>query len=253
MRPYILKEVNWRTVKHSQYDLAILPWGACEAHNYHLPYGTDIYEADALAAESARKAYEVGAKPIVLPTIPFGVNTGQTDITLDINMYPSTQAAILNDIIEVLNRQGIYKLLVFNSHGGNSFKAMLRELGVKYPKMLLVSCDWFKALDKTKYFEKEGDHADEMETSLVLYLHADLVADLDTAGDGAAKQWRVDGLNESWASAERRWSQVTKDTGVGDPSKSTAEKGKRFYDDVSDKLAEFIKQLCEADISDLYV
>ena len=90
IRPYILAESNWKAIKDSSIDLAILPWGATEAHNYHMPYGTDNYEADAIAAESARKAYEAGANIMVLPTIPFGVNTGQTDITLDINLYPST-------------------------------------------------------------------------------------------------------------------------------------------------------------------
>lgn len=53
---------------------------------------------------------------MLLPTIPFGVNTGQQDIKLDLNIYPSTQMAIFNDLIEVLNRQVIKKLLVLNSH-----------------------------------------------------------------------------------------------------------------------------------------
>ena len=96
--------------------MAILPWGATEAHNYHLPYATDVYESDALAAESARLAWEKGSKVIVLPSIPFGVNTGQSDIYLDINLNPSTQLAILMDVAEVLNRQGIKKLMIFNSH-----------------------------------------------------------------------------------------------------------------------------------------
>ena len=113
MRPYILAENNWKNIKDSQFDLAILPWGATEAHNYHLPYGTDVIEADHIAAASAKIAWEQGAKVIVLPTIPFGVNTGQADITLDINLNPSTQLAILSDILAVLNRQGIFKLLVF--------------------------------------------------------------------------------------------------------------------------------------------
>ena len=130
MRPYILAESNWAAIKDAQFDLAILPWGATEAHNFHLPYGTDIYEADYLAAESARLAWEKGAKLIVLPRIPFGVNTGQTDIHLDINLNPTTQLAILNDVIQVLNRQGIYKLLIFNSHGGNNFKPLVRELSL---------------------------------------------------------------------------------------------------------------------------
>src|SRR5271170_8225749 len=135
MRPYILAENNWKTVKNTTYEVAVLPWGATEAHNYHLPYGTDIIEAECVAAEAARIAWEQGAKIIVLPVIPFGVNTGQADIKLDMNMNPSTQLAILADIIEVLNRQGIFKLIILNSHGGNNFIAILRELGLRYPAM----------------------------------------------------------------------------------------------------------------------
>jgi len=138
IRPYILAETNWQALKNSTFDLAILPWGATEAHNYHLPYATDVYESDALAAESARLAWEGGSKVIVLPTLPFGVNTGQSDIYLDINLNPSTQLAILMDITEVLNRQGIKKLLIFNSHGGNNFKPLVRELGLKQMRWKLV-------------------------------------------------------------------------------------------------------------------
>ena len=52
MRPYMLAENNWKTIKDSSFEVAILPWGATEAHNYHLPYGTDIIEAAHIAAES---------------------------------------------------------------------------------------------------------------------------------------------------------------------------------------------------------
>ena len=137
MRPYILAETNWEALKDANFELAILPWGATEAHNYHLPYATDNIQADHLVAESARLAHEKGAKVIVLPTIPFGVNTGQSDIYLDINLNPSTQLAMLDDIVAVLNRQGINKLLIFNGHGGNSFKPLVRELGLKFPKMFI--------------------------------------------------------------------------------------------------------------------
>ena len=84
MRPYILSECTWKDLKSKRFELAVLPWGATEAHNYHLPYGTDVYGQ--YKEESGRKAWEKGAKVIILPTIPFGVNTGQTDIYLDINM-----------------------------------------------------------------------------------------------------------------------------------------------------------------------
>ncbi|MEX0770559.1 MAG: creatininase family protein [Balneolaceae bacterium] len=253
MRPYILAESNWKTLKDQPVELAILPWGATEAHNYHLPYATDNIQVDHIAAESARLAWEQGARIIVLPTVPFGVNSGQTDIKLDINMHPSTQAAVLGDVTEVLNRQGIYKLLVLNGHGGNDFKMMIRELGVKYPEMFIASCAWFKALDKTKYFEEMGDHADEMETSLMLYLAKDLVLPLEEAGKGEEKKFRIQALREDWAWAERKWSQVTEDTGVGNPEKSTADKGKAYFKDVTKKIGSLYVKIAESDPDDLFV
>lgn len=252
MRPYILAESNWKYIKDQDFDLAVLPWGATEAHNYHLPYATDIYEADAIAAESARIAWERGAKVIVMPTIPFGVNTGQADIKLDINMNPSTQAAILADVIEVLNRQGIKKLLVLNSHGGNNFRTMLRELGLTFPEMFLSTCDWFKSVDKTRFFQEGGDHADEMETSLIMHLHPHLVRPLEEAGDGHERKIRISSIREGWAWAERKWSQVTADTGVGDPQFSTADKGARFFAAVTEKVGDLMYELCLADVNDLY-
>lgn len=252
MRPYVLAECNWKDLKSADFELAVLPWGATEAHNYHLPYGTDVYEADAFAEESARIAWEAGAKVMVLPTIPFGVNTGQSDIYLDINLNPSTQFAILNDVIEVLNRQGVKKLMVFNSHGGNDFKSMIRELGLKYPDMFVCASNWFRSMDKTKYFDAEGDHADEMETSVMMHLRPELVLPIDTWGSGAEKKHRIKAFSEGWLWSERRWSEISEDTGVGDPGASTTEKGARFFKDATQKIGDAMVELCQMDVSDMY-
>ena len=91
--PHVLAESHYLRVKDASFEIAILPWGATEAHNFHLPYGTDIIESDHVAAESARLANEQGARVVVLPTVPYGVNTRQLDIPLTINMNPSTQMA----------------------------------------------------------------------------------------------------------------------------------------------------------------
>lgn len=253
MRPYILAESNWKTVKDSSYDLAVLPWGATEAHNYHLPYGTDIIEADFIAAEAARIAWEQGAKVIVLPTIPFGVNTGQADVKLDMNINPSTQMAILRDVVEVLDRHGIYKLIILNSNGGNDFKTMIRELGLKFPNMFLCQCNWFQAIDQKEFFENKDDHAGEMETSLILHLTPHLVRPLSEAGDGASKKFRFSALREGWGWAERKWTQVTKDTGVGDPRKASAEKGEKYFKAVTQKVATLFEEVAKTDKRDFYV
>jgi creatinine amidohydrolase len=252
MRPYILAESNWKDIQNQEVELVILPWGATEAHNYHLPYATDNIQVDTIAAEAARIAWEKGIRVLVLPCIPFGVNTGQTDIRFNMNMHPSTQAAVLNDIIEVLNRQEMYKLMVLNGHGGNEFKTMLREAGVNYPKMMLSTCNWFQSLDKSRYFNHQGDHADEMETSLMLYISSDLVRPLNEAGSGQEKKFKIKALRENWAWMERKWSSVTDDTGVGNPYKSSVEKGEKYFKDVTQKLANLFCDLAEADPDDMY-
>jgi creatinine amidohydrolase len=252
-RPYILAENNWKTVKETIYELAVLPWGACEAHNYHLPYGTDIIEAEHVAAAAARISWEAGVKLTVLPVVPFGVNTGQHDVTLDMNMNPSTQLAVLRDVVDVLNRHGIYKLVILNSHGGNDFKTMIRELGLQYPEMLLAQCNWYQAVDQKDYFHNKDDHAGEMETSVIMHLASGLVRPLSEAGDGAAKKFRMKAIQEGWAWAERKWTQVTKDTGVGNPEKATPEKGADFFGAVTKKVSQFFTEVAQADRKDLYV
>lgn len=252
MRPYILAEANWESLKDFRYDLAVLPWGATEAHNLHLPYSADIIESDLISAEAARIAWEKGAKVVVMPTVPFGVNTGQRDIYLDINLNPSTQMAILADIITVLNNQGLRKLLIINSHGGNDFKPLLRELGGRFPDMFLSFANWYQALDRKKYFDDPGDHADEMETSLLLYLRPDLVLPREKWGEGLERKNRIGAFREGWTWTERRWPLVTDDTGIGNPQHATREKGERYFRDLTEKIADLIVELALADAGKIY-
>jgi creatinine amidohydrolase len=252
IKPYILAETNWKAIKDSEIELAILPWGATEAHNLHLPFSTDNILVEKIASEAARSAWDRGAKIILIPTIPFGVNTGQLDIKLNINMNPSTQYAILKDIADVLKRHKIYKLLIINGHGGNDFKQIIRELGVSFPEMFLCSCNWYQSVNISDFFENGGGHADEMETSLMQFLEPELVLPLNEAGDGSGKKFRIKPLNENWAWAERKWSKVTHDTGIGDPSKANSEKGERFFREVVFKISNLMIELSKSDINDMY-
>jgi len=61
-RTPVLAHLTWKRVKEERYDVAVLPWGATEAHNTHLPYATDTIQAEAVAAESARIASAAGAR-----------------------------------------------------------------------------------------------------------------------------------------------------------------------------------------------
>lgn len=250
-RPYLLAETTWKAVRATRYDVAVLPWGATEAHNYHLPYATDVIEATEVAAQAARLAWEAGAKTIVLPAVPFGVQTGQLEIPLCINLNPSTQAAVLADVAHTLAGNGIRRLLVLNSHGGNDFRAVIRELQPRVD-VFLCTINWWSCLDARPFFAEPGDHAGELETSVMLHLAPELVLPLAEAGDGAERKPRISGLRERWAWAPRPWTKVSADTGVGDPRAATAEKGAAFFAAVTERIAGFLVELASVDPADVY-
>jgi creatinine amidohydrolase len=250
-RPYILNELTWKTVRDTGYDVAILPWGATEAHNFHLPYATDNIQAEELAARAAERAWKRGAKVVVLPVVPFGVNTGQLDIPLCINMNPSTQALVLRDVAMSLAGQGIAKLVILNGHGANDFRQMIRELQ-PHVSLFLCTVNWYEVADPKDFFADLGDHAAELETSVMQHIAPDLVLPLSEAGRGAARKFKISAFREGWAWAPRNWRQVTDDTGSGNPAAATPEKGKRYVEAVTTKLADFLVDLAKADVAKMY-
>jgi len=250
-RPYILSETNWKAVRETEFQVAVLPWGATEAHNFHLPYGTDTLEVEAVAAEAARMAWEEGARCLVLPPVPFGANAQQVDIPHTINLNPTTQAFVLGDIVESLDAQGVPKLLILNGHGGNDFRPMIRELQAKTEVFLSV-LSWFALPEVYQHFSEPGDHAGAMETSLMLHIAPELVRPLSEAGAGKARTFRLKGLREGWAWAPRNWILVSEDTGVGDPAGASAEAGAAFFEALASRVASFLVELAQADLEDLY-
>ncbi|MCU0627761.1 MAG: creatininase family protein [Gemmatimonadaceae bacterium] len=250
-RPWVLAECPWPHVRDTRWQGAILPWGATEAHNTHLPYGTDTYQCDALAAAAAGAAWERGARLAVLPTVPFGVNTPQLDIPLTCNMSPSTQLAVLGDLVQALEGQGIDRLLLFNGHGGNDFKPLIREL-VPRTRVLVCTLDWWQFVPAAPYFEEPGDHAGELETSVMQHIAPALVRDLAEAGDGAARRPRITAMRDGRVWTPRPWTRVTRDTGIGDPRAASAAKGARYVAAVTAAIADFLVEFAHADLATLY-
>lgn len=250
IRPYILEENNWRDVLTRSYRCALLPWGATEAHNLHLPYGTDSYLAQNVASKAAQYAFERGAESIVLPAISYGVNSGQMEVKLCMNIHPSTQLAMLNDIVEVLLKAGIPRLIIINAHGGNQFQPIVRELSVKYPKMMMAIINWWTVVKATEFFVEPGDHAGALETSAMQAIYPDLVLPLDLAGEGAERLLKAQGFREKWAWTPRRWSIISKDTGVGNPFEATAELGVRFLEACISKIGNFVVEFSSAEKED---
>ncbi len=255
MREWILSEINYGHVKQQPYDVAVLPLGATEPHNLHLPYGTDTFESEAIAGRACEAAYRRGARVVMLPAIPYGTETNQMRFPLAMNVNPSTLLAVIHDLVASLDQHGVHKLLILNSHGGNDVKPMLREL-YGTTRVHLFLCDWFRAISadvQKEIFDDAGDHAGEMETALGLACFSHLVAiDAATgkiaADDGAVRSTRFDAVNKGWVSITRPWHLLTTNSGSGNPHPATAEKGERLMEIIVSRLADFLVELAGSKI-----
>jgi creatinine amidohydrolase len=246
-------------VKDARFEVAVLPMGATEPHNLHLPYGTDTYQSNAVAERACEAAHRKGAKVVLLPAIPYGTETNLQKFPLAINLMPSTLAAVLRDVVDSVERSGVRKLLILNGHGGNGFKPVLRELYGRTSVHVFL-CDWFRGLTadvQPEIFDDAGDHAGEMETSLMLACFADLVAtDPNTgkpaADDGIINVTRFEALNQKWVAFTRPWHLLTTNTGTGNPHPATAEKGRQLMDVMVERLSAFLVELSNAEIDERF-
>ena len=248
-----LTVTSWKEVRDTKYEVAILPWGATEPHNLHLPYGTDSILSQEIACWAAEKTALQGVRCMVLPTVPFGSqNPGQTDLSFCLHARYDTQRAVLTDIVASLYRQGLRKMVIVNGHGGNNFCNMTRDLALDYPEFLIAVTNWYSIEKGADFFDVAGDHADELETSVMMHFHPEWVLPLEEAGTGESKRFSIAALRKKQAWMPRHWTKVTQDTGIGNPKASTAEKGRKFAESVTDTLAEFLYGFAKTDVADFY-
>ena len=257
MQPWNLAKTNYATVKQQQYEVAVLPMGATEPHNLHLPYGTDIFEGRIVGEKICEAAWTQGAKVVLLPTIPYGTETNMREFPLAINLNPSTLNRVIEDIVESLQNSGIRKVVILNSHGGNGFKPFLREMSGKTEAHLFL-CDWFRAFNDVYFdiFSKGEDHAGEMETSFGLAFFPEYVATNQDgslpADEGAVRPMRFEALNEGWVSISRPWHLLTTNSGAADPHAASAAKGQRMMEVLVERLGKFLVELSDAEIDDQF-
>lgn len=244
-----ISTATYDDIKSQPYDYAVLPWGATEPHNYHLPYMTDCFLAHDISLDAVTKAYrKAQVRGLVLPIIPLGSqNPGQRELPFCLHARYETQKAILTDIVASLDFQGIHNLIIINGHGGNNFKNMIRDLDVDYPHFVIAESSWFTIIPQGDYFEIEDSHAGELETSVMLHYRPDIV-NMSIAGNGFYTPFKSQSLRDGVGWLPRHWGKVSKDTGVGDPRKASAEKGERYANDVTDKLADLFIDIAKGNI-----
>ena len=156
--------------------VAILPIGATEPHGPHLPLDTDVTIAAAQARAAAETLAAAGVRAVVLPALPYGLTHYTEGFEGRVSLRPGTLWALLEDVVESLQEQGVRRVVFANAHLEPEHVQVLRGVAGDYPertphKAQVVFADntrrrWAGSLGDEF---KSGDcHAGRYETSIVL-------------------------------------------------------------------------------------
>ena len=162
-------------IEQGNADIAILPIGSTEQHGPHLPIATDYLIASAFGEKIAQS---LGA--FLLPALPISTCLEHRGKKGSVWIRPATFMNVITDIVICLKDQGFKKIVLLNCHGGNfALGPAVRELNASNPDMKVIILDFEKflpqMLEKKLLESRDNLHACEYETSLILYLHSELV------------------------------------------------------------------------------
>jgi creatinine amidohydrolase/Fe(II)-dependent formamide hydrolase-like protein/7-cyano-7-deazaguanine synthase in queuosine biosynthesis len=253
---YLWGELTWPEAekRFKQVDIALLPVGSVEQHGPHLPLDTDAFDADYLAKRVAAACSN--PKPLVLPTIPYGVSYHHSGFKGTVSISNDTLSRLVYEIGMSAAQNGIKKLLIINAHGGNSpaldYAAQMINRDAKI--FACVDTGETSDVDVNKLIQTPNDvHAGELETSTSLAVRPHLVR-MDKAGK-SIPAFSSRYLNFSSKRAVSWYARTRKisSTGVmGDPTKATAEKGKKIWELMIAHLVAFVEDLKRMTLEEIH-
>lgn len=247
-----LSATNLARLAQQQFEVAVLPTGATEAHNRHLPEGLDVLHTTHLARRACREAWAQCPKVVCLPAIPYGVDCNLMDFPLSIHVSQATLDTMVREIILSLRRHGIRKVLILNGHGGNDFIPLIRQIQCDTDVHVFLCNWWLVGMDHYgEIFEKPDDHAGEFETSVALALAPECV-EMEKAGPGIPRPFRFEALREGWVRTSRQFSRLNDQCASGDPSLASAPKGEQYLDLVNGRITRFLIELAQAPLDERF-
>lgn len=239
-----LAEMTWEELRDvpKARAVAILPVGATEAHGPHLPLGTDVIIAEAMARRGAERLSDRGAHALLLPPLAYTAAAYAAGFAGTLSIRPDTVTALIVDIARGLAAHGLRFLAVANAHldpGHIGSIGRARELLEGEPIALVFPDVTRKpwALRLTDEFKSGACHAGCYEGSLVLAERPELVRE--------ALRRELLPNPSSLSTAIRAGLTTFEEAGgprayFGDPAAATAEEGRTTIETLGGILEEAV-------------
>ncbi|HNZ63435.1 MAG TPA: creatininase family protein [Bacillota bacterium] len=249
-----LSEFTWADIDKidRSRSLILFPIGAFEQHGRHLPLGTD----NLILMEVLKQAQSICQRNsmhnnllkniLCLPPLLYGNSHEHLSFPGTVSLNCRTIASIIENVIESLSIHGFKKLVVFNSHGGNTdlINACSQEWEQKYgTKVFLISLwsNTFSSSENTHIFEScslSDIHAGERETSLMLFYRENLVKK-DEISANRCNELDFQPYYSGWQTGE-----LSPDNGtIGNPCLASVEKGQTYASLLAEQLVDILMTL----------
>lgn len=235
-------------------SLVILPLAATEQHGAHLPVGTDAIILQELIDRLIAKVDIEDYNVIFAPLLPIGKSNEHMGFSGTITFTTQTYYSLIHDVVKSIFMSGFKKLVLFNSHGGNTdmLNMISRDLRIEFGIEIFVFDWWFtpfwsEGLKDIKESGKYGVfHACELETSLMLAIRPETVHMELAINEGPDENLDSDNYTilgpyiVGWETSD-----ITESGVIGEPSYATVEKGQKLFDYAIKKLNNILIEIIE--------
>lgn len=235
-----LEHLTWPEAEEvfETHDLVVIPLGAItKEHGPHLPLNNDYLMAEYLAE---RVIQEIDV--VMMPTIPFGFYPAFLEYPGSVSLEAETFKELVKDICVSIAGYGVKKFYILNTGvstarvlGSASGELLESGITMRFTDILQVGAD---AIEEVKS-QEGGTHADEIETSMMLYIAPDVVDMQKAVKDYDPRDRR--GLTRDPTKPY-----TYSPTGIwGDPTLATRQKGERIVEATVRDIIEDIRNFLD--------
>lgn len=239
--------LTWKQVEAlpRETTLLVLPTAAIEQHGHHLPLATDTLINNLLLGKALSKVPD--ALPIyALPPICYGKSNEHLGYPGTMSVSAQTFLAVVRDLGGSIAASGFKKLVLYNTHGGNTslVDVLARDLRAEFGlrTFSLFGSPGAEFAGVSKQERTYGFHAGEIETAFLLHGTPELVRTEEYTANYIARVDAPELLKPEGSAANFAW--LTRDiapSGVmGDPTAATAANGERWSEEAAARIAEIL-------------